>query len=316
MTKFGYFLSSEELTPLELVEAAKLAEAAGFERIWISDHFHPWLSAQGQSPFVWSVIGAIAATTSLEITTGVTCPTYRIHPAILAQATATTECMAPGRFRFGIGSGEALNEHILGDSWPPVSVRLDRLVEAVELIRELWTGETVTWEGKYFTVHNAKLFTVPDSPPPIYLSAFGPEATDVAIDIADGWVSTKPDKDNLARFKAAKPSGITQGGAKICWAESEDDAAKTAHEMWGHQVVGAGQTSQDLPMWHSFEALAESSSPEQMKEQVPCGPDPDKAADHIRDYVDAGFDEVFIGQMGRDQKGGIRFLADKVLPLL
>lgn len=316
MTKLGYFLSSEELTPKALVETAQLAEAAGFERVWVSDHFHPWLSAQGESPFVWSALGAIAATTSLEMTTAVTCPTFRIHPAVIAHAAATIECMAPGRFRFGIGSGEALNEHILGDAWPPVSIRLERLEEAVDIIRRLWTGDTVTHEGKHYTVHNAKLFSHPDPPPPIYLSAFGPDATELAIRIADGWISTKPDKENLQRFKQAKPRGVTQGGVKICWAESEDDAAKTAHEFWGHQPVGGGQTSQDLPMWHSYEALAESASPEQMKEQVACGPDPHRAAEAIKEYIDAGYDEVFVSQMGRDQEGGIRFLAERVLPLL
>jgi G6PDH family F420-dependent oxidoreductase len=272
------------------------------------------MEAQGQSPFVWSVIGAIAATTDLEITTAVTCPTYRIHPAVLAQATATTEALAPGRFRFGIGSGEALNEHILGDAWPPVSIRLDRLEESVELIRKLWTGETVTWEGKHFTVHNAKLFTVPDAPPPIYLSGFGPQATELAARIADGWISTKPDADNLQLFRKTN-NGVTQAGTKICWAETEQAGAETAHRLWGHQGKG-GQATQDLPMWHSFEAMAESSSPEEVAENVPCGPDPEKAAANIREYVEAGFDEVFVSQMGKDQEGGIRFLAERVLPLL
>ncbi|MCW2543972.1 MAG: F420-dependent oxidoreductase, family, partial [Frankiales bacterium] len=254
MTKLGYFLSSEELSPSELLRAAQLAEKAGFERVWVSDHYHPWMSQQGESPFVWGVIGAIAATTSLEITTAVTCPTYRIHPAVLAQATATSALLAPGRFRFGIGSGEALNEHILGDPWPPVSVRLERLEEAVDVIRQLWTGKTITHEGKHFTVHNARLFSVPDEPPPIYLSGFGPEATELAARIADGWISTKPDTDNLQLFRKTN-DGVTQGGTKICWATTEGEAAETAYRLWGHQGQG-GQATQDLPMWESFEALA------------------------------------------------------------
>lgn len=314
MTKYGYFLSSEELGPQELVRTAQLAEQAGFERIWVSDHYHPWTTEQGESPFVWSVIGAIAATTSLEITTAVTCPTYRIHPAVLAQATATTEALAPGRFRFGIGSGEALNEHILGDPWPPVSVRLERLEEAVEVIRELWSGKTVTHEGKHFTVHNARLFSLPDEPPPIYLSGFGPEATELAARIADGWITTKPDAENLQLFRKTN-QGVTQAGTKICWAPTEEEAAQTALRLWGHQGQG-GQASQDLPTWESFEAMAESNSVEEVAKSVPCGPDAERAAASIREYVDAGFDEVFISQMGRDQEGGIRFLAEQVLPLL
>jgi G6PDH family F420-dependent oxidoreductase len=222
--------------------------------------------------------------------------------------------MAPGRFRFGIGSGESLNEHILGDTWPPVSIRLERLEEAVEVIRELWTGKTVTHEGKHFTVHNARLFTVPDAPPPIYLSGFGPEATELAARIADGWITTKPDAENLQLFRKTN-SGVTQAGTKICWAASEDEAAETAYRLWGHQGQG-GQASQDLPTWQSFAALAETNSPDQVKQSVPCGPDPQRAAASIREYVDAGFDEVYVSQMGKDQEGGIRFLSKEVLPLL
>ncbi|MGZ6804501.1 MAG: TIGR03557 family F420-dependent LLM class oxidoreductase, partial [Nocardioidaceae bacterium] len=155
MTRIGYFLSSEELGPTELVAAGQAAERAGFDRVWVSDHYHPWTREQGQSPFVWSVLGALAATTQLHLTTAVTCPTYRVHPAVLAQATATTAVLAPGRFTFGVGSGEALNEHVLGDAWPPVSVRHERLREALGLIRELWAGGVVTHRGEHFTVHDA-----------------------------------------------------------------------------------------------------------------------------------------------------------------
>ena len=171
---FGFFASSEELSPDEIIRAARTAEAAGFDRLWVSDHYHPWMSGQGSSPFVWSLLGALAATTQLKLTTAVTCPTFRIHPAIIAQATATTAVMAPGRFTFGAGTGEALNEHILGDAWPPVSVRQARLTEAPGIIRQLWTGEVVTYQGRYFTVHDAKLFTRPGTPPDILISGFGP----------------------------------------------------------------------------------------------------------------------------------------------
>ena len=314
MTRFGYFLSSEELGPRALVDLGKAAEAAGFERVWVSDHYHPWQEVQGESPFVWSVLGALAATTSLELTTAVTCPTFRIHPAVLAQAAATVADLAPGRFRFGLGSGEALNEHVLGDAWPPVSVRLARLEEAVGILRELWTGRTVTHEGRYFTVHNARLFSLPDSPPPILLSGFGPRATDLAARIADGWITTTPDGENLKRFKASN-GGTTQAGVKICWAPTEQEAASTAHEYWGHQGVG-GQASQDLPMWDSFTAIGEASSPEETAKAVACGPDPERAAQSIKEYVDAGFDEVYVAQMGPRQAEGLRFLSEQVLPLL
>jgi G6PDH family F420-dependent oxidoreductase len=315
MTEFGYFLSSEELGPREIVRAAQQAEQAGFDRVWISDHYHPWTREQGESPFVWSVIGAIAATTTLKITTAVTCPTYRIHPAVLAQATATSAALAPGRFSFGVGSGERLNEHILGDAWPPTQIRLERLAEAIDVIRALWTGETVTHRGTHFTVDNARIFSTPEEAPPILVSGFGPQATDMAAEIGDGWITVQPDGELLKRYRDKGGRGTTHGGLKICWAESADDAAKTAYRLWGFQGIG-GQSSQELPDWTEFESLAEANSPEQLAETVPCGPDAGRAAESIKQYVDAGFDEVYISQMGPDQEGGIRFLSEKVLPLL
>lgn len=313
MTEFGYFLSCEELSPTELVETARLAERAGFDRIWISDHYHPWTREQGESAFVWAVIGAIAASTNLRITTAVTCPTDRIHPAVLAQATATVASLAPGRFAFGVGSGERLNEHILGGLWPPTPIRLQRLEEAIGIIRELWTGKTVTHRGEHYTVDAARVFSLPEQPPPILVSGFGPGATDLAARIADGWITVQPDGDLLKRYREGGGTGITQGGTKICWAPSADDAAKTAYRLWGFEAVG-GQSAQDLPSWVEFEQLGEATSPEQIAESVPCGPDPERAAESIKAYVDAGFDEVYISQMGPDQPGGIRFLTEDVLP--
>jgi G6PDH family F420-dependent oxidoreductase len=315
MTEFGYFLSSEELSPEELIRTARIAEDAGFDRIWVSDHFHPWLREQGESAFVWTVLGAIAASTQLKMTTAVTCPTDRIHPAVLAQASATLASIAPGRFSFGVGSGERLNEHILGGLWPPTAVRLQRLEEAIEVIRRLWSGETVTHRGEHYTVDAARIFSLPEEPPPILVSGFGPLATELAARIADGWINVTPDAALLNRYRAAGGRGITQGGTKICWAPSADDAAKTAYRLWGHQGVG-GQSAQELPSWTEFESLAEASSPEDIAKDVPCGPDPQHAADSIKQYVEAGFDEVYVSQMGPDQEGGIKFLVDEVLPLV
>jgi G6PDH family F420-dependent oxidoreductase len=314
MTTFGYFLSGEELGPRALVETGVLAEQAGFEAVWVSDHYHPWQESQGQSPFVWSVLGALAGATQLRMTTAVTCPTFRIHPAVLAQATATVAGLAPGRFRFGVGSGEALNEHILGDAWPPVSIRLERLEEAVEIVRRLWTGEVFTHTGGHFTVHNARIFSLPDEPVPVLVSGFGPEATDLAARIGDGWISVSPDAEGMAQFRGKNP-GVTQGGMKICWAPTENEAQQTAYRLWSHTGVGA-QSDQDLPMWHSFEAIGRANTPQRLAEHIPCGPDPERAAEAIREYVRTGFDEIYIAQMGPDQAGGIRFLTEKVLPLV
>src|SRR5687767_6204733 len=185
--KIGYFLSCEEYSPRDLVEQAKQAEQAGFHALWISDHFHPWNDEQGHSSFVWSVIGALAEATTLPVTTGVTCPTVRIHPAIIAQAAATSRMLHEGRFQLGVGSGEALNEHILGGRWPEADVRLEMLEEAVEVMRLLWHGGQQSHRGRHYTVENARVYDLPDTPPPVLVSGFGPKAVRVAAKIGDGF---------------------------------------------------------------------------------------------------------------------------------
>src|ERR1700728_5291888 len=217
MAEIGAFLSSEEHGPSDLVAQAQLAERSGFRSVFISDHFHPWIDRQGESPFVWSVIGAISASTDLKVTTGVTCPTVRVNPAILAQAAATSQLLLDGRFVFGVGSGEALNEHILGHRWPPVETRLEMLEEAVEVIRQLWEGGLVTHHGRYYTVENARIYSLPDSPPPIVVSAFGPDATDVAARIGDGFVTVQPDAELLERYRKNGGTGRALAGAEGCW---------------------------------------------------------------------------------------------------
>src|SRR5579875_1761829 len=185
--KIGYFLSCEEFGPADLLRQARLAEQSGFSGLWISDHYHPWIGSQGNSPFVWSVIGALSQATALPVTTAVTCPTVRVHPAVIAQAAATSSLLLDGRFRLGVGSGEALNEHILGDAWPPADIRLEMLEEAVEIMRELWGGGQIEHEGIHYTVQNARLYSLPEAPPPVFVSGFGPKAIDLAARIGDGF---------------------------------------------------------------------------------------------------------------------------------
>src|SRR3954447_15988950 len=221
MATIGYFLSSEEHPGSELIRAAAQAEQAGFEAAWISDHFHPWLDEQGHSPFVWSVLGGIAqATSTLRVSTAVTAPTVRIHPAVVAQAAATTaELFGDGRFALGVGTGEALNEHILGDHWPTPEVRLEMLSEAVELIRDLWKGESVDHDGEHYVVENARLYTLPSYTPQILVSAFGPKALEVAARIGDGFITTSPSAEDIATYRSNGGKGVTQGGVKVCWHE-------------------------------------------------------------------------------------------------
>lgn len=306
MAEIGAFLSSEEHGPAALVAQAKLAEEAGMHSLFISDHFHPWIDRQGESPFVWTVIGAISATTSHKVTTGVTCPTVRIHPAILAQAAATSQLLLNGRFVFGIGSGEALNEHILGYRWPPVETRLDMLEEAVEVIRKLWEGGLVTHHGRYYTVENARIYSLPDSPPPILISAFGPDATDVAARIGDGFVTVQPDSELLERYRKSGGQGPAIAALKVCWDEDERVARKLAHELWPTEGVG-GQLAQELALPSHFEAAAANVTEDMVAEQIACGPDPERHVGAIKKYLDAGFDEVYINQIGPKQDGFFRF---------
>jgi G6PDH family F420-dependent oxidoreductase len=252
--KIGFFLSCEEFGPAELVAQARAAEDAGFQGLWISDHFHPWNDEQGQAPFVWSMIGALSeATSRVPITTGVTCPTVRIHPAVLAQATATSTVMLPGRFRFGVGSGEALNEQILGDDWPEADVRLEMLEEALEVIRRLWTGEVVNHNGKHYRVRHARLYTRPDEPPPILVSGFGPKSVDLAARIGDGYCITGPDTELISRFRSGGGEGKpVHAGTKVCYGRDEAEARRTAHRLWPNEVL-PGELAQILPTPEHFE---------------------------------------------------------------
>lgn len=316
MTRFGYFLSCEEHNPKELVRQAKLAEQAGFQALWISDHYHPWLDEQGQSPFVWSVIGALSEAVSLPITTAVTCPLVRIHPAIIAQAAATSAVLTDGRFRLGVGTGEALNEHIFGDPWPPAAVRMEMLEEAVELMRRLWTGELVTHRGRYYEVDTARLYTLPEEPPEVYVSGLGERAAELAGRIADGFVTTGPSAELVEAFHKAGGAGkTTQGGLKVCYAADEAQARAHVHRLWPTQGI-KGEASQLLPLPRHFEQLAEMVSEDDAVASSPCGPDPERHLAAIREYVDAGFDEVYVSQIGPDQDAFFDFYATKILPEL
>ncbi|MFI7058482.1 TIGR03557 family F420-dependent LLM class oxidoreductase [Streptosporangium canum] len=314
MATFGYFLSSEEHGPKELVRQARLAERAGFEALWISDHFHPWLDVQGDSPFVWSVIGALAEATSLPITTAVTCPLVRVHPAIIAQAAATSAALTGGRFRLGVGTGEALNEHIIDSRWPPASERLEMLEEAVELMRDLWSGRLVTHRGAHYDLDTARLYTLPDEPPPVYMSAFGDKAVRLAGRIADGYICTGPSAELVRKFRESGGEGKpSQGGLKVCYAADEAAARKTVHRLWPTQGI-KGEASQLLPLPRHFEELAEAVTEEEATASTPCGPDPEVHAQAIREYLDAGFTEVYVSQIGEEQDAFFDFYAKEVLP--
>ena len=313
--RIGYVLSSEEFGAFELVRQARLAEEAGFDGLWISDHFHPWNDAQGHSPLVWTVIGAIAqATARIKLMTAVTCPTVRVHPAIVAHAAATSAVLLEGRFALGVGSGEALNEHILGDRWPSADQRLEMLEESVLVIRTLWQGGTRSHRGRHYTVENARIYDLPERLPPVIVSGFGPKSTALAARIGDGYCTTFPDGEAVASFRAAagtrKP---VLGGMKVCWDQREDRARTTARRLWPSEAL-PGELAQVLPTPAHFEQACSLVTEEMVAERVPCGPDLQRHVQAIERYAKAGFDEVYIAQIGDGHEEFFELYAREILP--
>lgn len=315
MPEFGYALSSEEHGPCELVRFAQAAETAGFDFALISDHFHPWMDSQGQSPFAWTVIGAVAqATRRLRLGTGVTCPMMRYHPAIVAQAAATAAGLMPGRFFLGVGTGENLNEHILGEGWPSASVRLDMLEEAIEVIRRLWDGGELTFEGTYYTVDHARLYTLPAELPPLFVAAAGSQAAELAGKVGDGLITTAPQKEVVDGFTAAGGHGKPRyGQVTVCWAADEASARKTARSWWASGAI-PGELGQELPLPRHFEQATQMVREEDVASSIVCGPELSKHVGAIQKFVEAGVDHVYVHQVGPDQDGFFNFYANEVLP--
>jgi coenzyme F420-dependent glucose-6-phosphate dehydrogenase len=318
MPSYGYTLSSEEHGPRDLLEAAVRAEEVGFDFVSASDHFHPWISAQGHSPFVWSVLGAIAARTQrIGAAIGVTCPIIRTHPAIVAHAAATTAVLFGDRFVLGVGTGEALNEHVHGDRWPTPAERRDMLEEAIEVMRALWTGDTVDRHGSHYVVENARLF---DPPPggavPLIVSGFGAEAARIAGRLGDGYWGHSTDTEVLDAYREAGGSGPMYAQLNLCWAEDADHARKTVHRVWPNSSI-PGQLSQDLPTWTHFEQASELVDEEHVTKSTPCGPDiVEELLRSVDEYEAAGYDHLYFHQIGPDQAGFFDFWERELGPAL
>jgi len=264
---------------------------------------------------VWSVIGALSQVCDLPVTTAVTCPIMRTHPVIVAQAAATSAVMHQGRFRLGVGSGEALNEHVTGEGWPSIDERLDRLEEAVELMRELWTGSFVTHRGRFYTVDSARIYTLPESPPEVYVSGFGPKAIELATRIGDGYINTQADADMVADFKRGSGGKPAHAGAKVCYARTEDEGVEIAHRLWANSGL-PGELSQVLPSPRHFEQASQLVTPDMTRDSVVCGPDAKRHVELAREYVDAGYDEFYVANMGPNYRDMIALWRDQVLPEL
>lgn len=317
MQSLGFSLSSELTAPRELVGLARQLDRSGFDFALISDHFHPWVSAQGQSPFVWSVLGGIAAATErLRIGTGVTCPLLRIHPAIIAHAAATTAAMFGDRFFLGLGAGENLNEHILGDRWPPPAERHEMLTEAIDIIRQLWTGEVVSHDGDYYQVDEARLFTLPETPPEIVLAASGAQSAQLAAEVCDGLMGVAPDADMLETFdQAARGDRPKYGQVTLAWAPSEAEGRKTLVKLWPQSGLG-GNLKWETKTYELFEDGADPLTEEQIVGKTPCGPDPEVHLASIRAFSDAGYTHISLHQIGRDHEGFLRFVEKELKPRL
>jgi coenzyme F420-dependent glucose-6-phosphate dehydrogenase len=315
--ELGFALSSEDHPPNELVRQAALAERAGFTFCLISDHYHPWISKQGHSAFVWATLGGIAqATERISVGTGVTAPIIRIHPAIVAQAAATVGCMMPGRFFLGVGSGENLNEHVLGDRWPLPDERLEMLEEAVEVIRLLWQGGEQTHRGKHYTVDHARVYDLPDELPGVFVAAAQPNAAELAGRIGDGLISTSPDEEVVQKFEGAGGSGKRKlGMMHVAYDTDEQAALKRAHELWPNTSL-KGPLGQELATPSDFEGAAPMVREQDVAESTPHGPDPARYLEMIKQYDDAGFTHVYIHQIGQNQDEFADFAQRELVPKL
>jgi G6PDH family F420-dependent oxidoreductase len=316
MTSYGYKLMSEEHGPIDLVRNAGRAEEAGFDFVAISDHFHPWLAEQGHSPAAWTVLGAIAARTQrVGLVTAVTCPIIRYHPATVAQSAATLALLSGGRFTLGLGSGENLNEHVVGRGWPPPADRQNMLFEAVEIMQKLWQGEEVSHRGEHYHVDRAKLWDAPKTAPRIAIAAGGPRAARLTGEKGLGLFATEPKRELVQTWSEAGGQGPRYAEAGLCWARTEAEAIKIAKQRMSFSLLG-WKVMPELPTPDNFEAAVSCVDEQDIAEKIPCGPDPERHIAALRKYVEAGFDHIVLLGAGPDQAGFIDFWQKELKPRL
>ncbi|MEU6824170.1 LLM class F420-dependent oxidoreductase [Streptomyces atriruber] len=318
MVQIGYTMMTEQAGPRALVDDLVAAEKAGFDFSVTSDHYFPWLDSQGHSPYAWSVLGAAAqATSRIPLMTYVTCPTVRYHPAVVAQKAATMQLLSEGRFRLGLGSGENLNEHIVGAGWPSARVRVDMLEEAVGIIRALFTGDDVNHEGTHFDVANARLWDVPDELPPIGIAVSGERSCALAGRHADLVIATEPKGELLDSFDRHGGRGKPRvGQLPVCYDTDKDAAIARAHDQF-RWSVGGWPVNSELPGPSGFAGATRFVTPQDMAKQIPCGDDVDDFVEAVRPYVDAGFTEIALVQVGGEQQRPfIDWAEKKLLPAL
>ncbi|MEU5964627.1 TIGR03557 family F420-dependent LLM class oxidoreductase [Micromonospora parva] len=307
--QIGYKLASEGYGPQEIIRQAVLAERAGFDFVEMSDHFHPWLDAQGHSSFTWSVLGAIAARTStLRLATGVTCPTVRYHPAIIAQAAATMALISDGRFTLGVGAGERLNEHVVGQGFPSVRGRHERLREALEIIRLLWQGGYQSYEGRHLHLEDARVFDLPDTPPVIAVAASGEASARLAAELGDGLFATEADASIVEHYRRAQGAGPRYAEVPLAWATDEQQAVQAVLQTSRWMVTG-WKVMSELPNPVNFDAASAYVEEKHIRQLFAVGPDPEPHVAKVRSYVDAGFDHIVLQNAGPDPDGFLDFFA-------
>ena len=318
MTRFGLTLMTEQSGPRELVDTAVRAEQAGFDLLVSSDHYSPWLTEQGHAPYAWTVLGAVAqATDRIDLMTYVTCPTMRYHPAVVAQKAATLQLLSEGRFTLGLGSGENLNEHVIGQGWPGVTTRQDMLMEAIDIIRRLLTGDLVTFRGEHFDVDSARLWDVPDSLD-IGVAVSGREGLESFAPRADHLIAVQPEKELVDGWNTLSETAIGSGARAIgqipiCWDPSEDAAVQRAHEQF-RWFAGGWKVNADLPTPMGFSGASQFVRPEDVAGSIPCGPDLDAVVEAVRPWWEAGFTDIALVQVGGAHQQA--FLDEAAGPLL
>jgi G6PDH family F420-dependent oxidoreductase len=310
--KIGFKLFAEGYDPKEIVRQAVEAERAGFDFVEVSDHFHPWLYDHGHSGFAWSMLAAIAAKTErIGLATGVTCPSIRYHPAIVAQAAATTALLSDGRFTLGVGAGEQLNEHVVGRGWPSVSERHELLREALEIIRLLWQGGYRSYEGKHLKLEDARVFDLPEEQVPIAVAIGGERGARIAAELGDGIFATDPERELISAYEAAGGDGVRYCEVPLAWAPDEDAAAESAHSMFRFGVLG-WKVLTELPNPINFEAATELVDVDDLREAFACGPDAERHLDVAREFAEAGFDHLALINAGPDPDGFFEFFSNEL----
>jgi G6PDH family F420-dependent oxidoreductase len=321
----GMAAALEQFSPRESIRLAALAEQHGFTGQMAADHFQCWVPQQGQASFVWSVLASLAENTAGDLGPGVTCPSFRMHPALVAQAAATLEATYPGRTWLGIGSGEALNEHIIGGYWPEAPERVRRMFEALEVIRKLFSGQDVKHAGEFFKLHTTRLWTLPDVPPPVYVAAAGPYVSRKCGELADGLITPAASLEKLAGILEQFGRGARKAGkdpdqmpkllqVHLSWAETDEEAWSNAIDQWPNG--GMKFPKADVRSPYDFAQMAQLVRPEDFEGRMVISSDPDLHRESLQRYVDAGFNRIYVHNVGRNQDQWLEIFGREVLPKL